>query len=355
MVGGSVNGGKIKGQYPSPLGPGSDYWLKRGRWLPTTPWEAVFNAVAQWMGVHDDANLDWALPNRESFDTCSLFTDKDLFTDGRCECIQDNGVKYTLCEEETYSPTIAPSPTPTFPPTGNPTTPPTAAPSNSPSTSPTMSPTENPTGRNVSFLTLIRCYFLTSHFHFLRLVFNPTAELPDDGWLIDNIFTPESTITNFGCLRPGKLGKTFDGTTDKYFCDRTGLTDEAVGLIISPENGQLSIVKKIRVYAQSNCKSCDIVAYIMEGRINATSPWVETHRGDFSWKTAGWNDASMARNPQGLQINSTYESGDTNLNFVEVTFHGHSEPYLEYKLAFETRTEDYSGLGWAAIEVKQIG
>lgn len=186
MAGGSVNGGKIMGKYPTPLGPGSDYWLKRGRWIPTTPWEALFNAVAQWMGVHDDANLDWVLPNRESFDTCSLFTDKDLFTDGLCECVKEGDSEYTVCDQVTYSPTSVPTETPSYTPTDNPTTTPTADPSKSPSVSPTSSPTGN-----------------------------PTAELPDDGWLVDNLFSPESAVTNFGCVWPGRLERTFDETTSK--------------------------------------------------------------------------------------------------------------------------------------------
>lgn len=97
MVGGSVNGGKIHGQYPSPISPESDYWLQRGRWIPTTPWESVFNSVGQWMGIEGDSNLDWALPNRESFSTCSLLTDTDLFVDGTCSC--DGGT--TTCEGNT--------------------------------------------------------------------------------------------------------------------------------------------------------------------------------------------------------------------------------------------------------------
>lgn len=119
------------GKFPSPLGPKSDYWLKRGRWIPSTPWESLFNAVAQWMGVHDDEDLDWVLPNRESFKShalhgmCDLFTDKDLFTDGACECKLVNGVQATVCDDITYAPTPTPSGSPTY----SPATPPTATPS----------------------------------------------------------------------------------------------------------------------------------------------------------------------------------------------------------------------------------
>ena len=87
MTGGSIKGGTIKGTYPSPLGPNSDYWLQRGRIIPTTPWESIWNSVGQWLGIHNDADLDLALPNRKSFSTCSLFSDKDLFVDGACQCV----------------------------------------------------------------------------------------------------------------------------------------------------------------------------------------------------------------------------------------------------------------------------
>ena len=121
MLGGSLRGGQVHGNFPSPLGPESDYWLGRGRWIPTTPWEAVFNSIGQWMGVHSDADLDEILPNRESFSTCSLFSDKDLFVDGACQCVEGA----TVCDDITYSPTLMPSPSPTFSPSKNPSASPT--------------------------------------------------------------------------------------------------------------------------------------------------------------------------------------------------------------------------------------
>ncbi len=49
--------------------------------IPTTPWDSVWNGVAQWMGVRGDDDLDFVVPNRRNFDKCSLFTDEDLFVD----------------------------------------------------------------------------------------------------------------------------------------------------------------------------------------------------------------------------------------------------------------------------------
>ena len=238
IAGGSVQGGKIMGKFPSPLGPESDYWLKRGRWLPSTPWESLFNAVAQWMGVHEDADLDWVLPNRESFkshalyDMCDLFTDKDLFTDGACQCELANGVQTTVCDVITYAPTLSPSGSPTYSPSGSPSTPPTAAPSKSPSASPSHSPTVN-----------------------------PTADLPDDGWLVSNIMEGGS-VSHFGCSNNyDKSRKVMDKNTNKWYCDRTGQLDQPVGLILKHDR-QPSIPKALRVYTANACKWCDPIGFL---------------------------------------------------------------------------------------------
>ena len=68
LAGGAVRGGRLFGRYPSTLIiPASDKLQTRGRFIPTTPWEAVFNAQAQWLGVRDEALLAQVLPNRANF------------------------------------------------------------------------------------------------------------------------------------------------------------------------------------------------------------------------------------------------------------------------------------------------
>ena len=51
MLGGGLNGGKLMGDYPEVLSEKSDYWVRRGRMIPTTPWDSVWNGIAEWMGV----------------------------------------------------------------------------------------------------------------------------------------------------------------------------------------------------------------------------------------------------------------------------------------------------------------
>jgi len=85
MMGGGIKGGIIHGKYPSDLSEKGGWNIGRGRLIPTLPNEAPWQAVAQWMGVTDSRDLDNILPNRKSFDTCSLFTDKQLFHSGSVE------------------------------------------------------------------------------------------------------------------------------------------------------------------------------------------------------------------------------------------------------------------------------
>ena len=62
------------------------------------------------MGIQEDADLDWILPNRYRFDKCNdLFHDTDLFTDGACTCSE--------CSQVTWAPTSPLTPSPTASPT----------------------------------------------------------------------------------------------------------------------------------------------------------------------------------------------------------------------------------------------
>ena len=77
MLGGSVRGGRIHGDYPSDLTDGGPLNIGRGRLIPTTPWEGVWNGVSEWFGV-TPANLPAVLPNKANFAT-NIFTKTDMF------------------------------------------------------------------------------------------------------------------------------------------------------------------------------------------------------------------------------------------------------------------------------------
>jgi predicted nucleic-acid-binding Zn-ribbon protein len=194
----------------------------------------------------------------------------------------------------------------------DPTTSPTLSPSLSPTKSPTQSPSMSPSN-------------------------NPTAELPADGTLVANILAGD-TFTNFGCVNVGAPWKSSDGSTNKYYCDRTGMHNFTTGIIATSTTGQQTIPKELRVYAANGCKNCDPEFYTLEGRATATSDWVEVASGYLPW--AFTPRSEWLRNDQGLTVNSSYSSGDPILSYTNVHFHGHSEPYLDYKMTFATRNED---------------
>jgi uncharacterized protein (DUF1501 family) len=66
VMGGSVKGGQILGQYPSSLAEGGGLNVGNGRILPTTSWEALWNSIALWLKV-DPSRLNTVLPNRQNF------------------------------------------------------------------------------------------------------------------------------------------------------------------------------------------------------------------------------------------------------------------------------------------------
>eukprot|EP00934_Nitzschia_sp_Nitz4_P007090 Nitzschia sp. Nitz4//scaffold25_size161228//48616//54500//NITZ4_002422-RA/size161228-snap-gene-0.22-mRNA-1//-1//CDS//3329544562//7080//frame0 len=78
MMGGSVNGGQIFGEYPADITTDSALNIGRGRLIPTSSWESMFNGVAEWMGVESEADLEYCMPNRDGTGT-KLYTQNELF------------------------------------------------------------------------------------------------------------------------------------------------------------------------------------------------------------------------------------------------------------------------------------
>jgi len=146
VFGGDVRGGRILGEYPDDLTNDGPLTLHRGRMIPTTPWDSVFQSVAMWMGAFY-AELDEVCPNRMNFPASSLFVGDDLF----------NGVPPPppTSSPTTPEPTMVPSITPsTAPSSSSAPTSPTVAPSTSPSNihssapslDPSVSPSSDPSG-----------------------------------------------------------------------------------------------------------------------------------------------------------------------------------------------------------------
>lgn len=78
MMGGSVQGGKIHGQYPQDITEDGPVNIGRGRIMPTTSWDSILNSVVEWMGVEDEDGLNYCLPNRRRTGS-NLLTKGDVF------------------------------------------------------------------------------------------------------------------------------------------------------------------------------------------------------------------------------------------------------------------------------------
>lgn len=82
LLGGAVKGKRILGKYPSDLSEAtSSVLIGRGRVMPTTSWDAIWNGIAEWMDVPAD-KMDFVLPNRHKVVGgmfTDLFTKEDLF------------------------------------------------------------------------------------------------------------------------------------------------------------------------------------------------------------------------------------------------------------------------------------
>lgn len=128
-----------------------------------------------------------------------------------------------------------------------------------------------------------------------------------------SILDSGSTVDGFGCKSNDLDNWATDGSTASYFCERDASPN--AGLVITPFHGRLSIAHGLRVYAANNCPSCEPVAYRFEGRIDANSNWILIGEGDLPWKETG----NAGNNIIGLDISSTYYSGDSRFVYTEVS------------------------------------
>ena len=134
VAGGEVRGSQILGTFPDDLSEEGPHVVIPGAVIPSTPWEAVWNGIAQWFGVTTTTELNEVLPNRNTFSD-RLFSQGDMY-DG------------TFTDPPTFGSTPAPTPAPQAP-TGFPTKSP-VAPTTSPMKGPTSSPVEGVTSSPVS-------------------------------------------------------------------------------------------------------------------------------------------------------------------------------------------------------------
>ena len=77
-IGGSVRGKVLHGTFPELRADGPNCVSPRCPMLPSSPWEAIWKPLAQWMGV-DDAHMATVLPNINRFPQLSSFGLSDFF------------------------------------------------------------------------------------------------------------------------------------------------------------------------------------------------------------------------------------------------------------------------------------
>lgn len=70
------------GKYPSEFveGDAEGIMLSRGRMVPTTPWDAVWKATAEWFGIPANGpEMDKVLPMHKNFPSEMIYDKEDLF------------------------------------------------------------------------------------------------------------------------------------------------------------------------------------------------------------------------------------------------------------------------------------
>lgn len=209
-------------------------------------------------------------------------------------------------------------------PSRNPTPVPTSEPTRQPSKSPTKNPTFEPTDTTPAP--------------------TPPSVVSVDGSPVGSVVGKSSTITLFGCDDLGTAFKAIDENTNPMQCTKTG---GPLGFILSPFHKQLSNVHGIRVYSSKHYPALDPVTYVLEGRVDASSPWQLISQGDFPWIA----QSTPPRNPSGNVIYSSYESGDSSRSFTEAIIPDHDGAYLEYKVTVTTRSSSATKLKFAEIEL----
>ena len=78
MLGGSVDGGKIVGEFPHDLSNNGKESIGRGRLVPTTSWDEVWKKLLEWYGVAE-SKVPNVLPNYANFASTSSIKDEPFF------------------------------------------------------------------------------------------------------------------------------------------------------------------------------------------------------------------------------------------------------------------------------------
>jgi uncharacterized protein (DUF1501 family) len=80
VAGGKVKGKQMLGKFPTRLTEFEEGSLNigRGRFIPTTPWESVWNAVGEWLELTEEELRD-VIPHKANFPDETIFSKEQLF------------------------------------------------------------------------------------------------------------------------------------------------------------------------------------------------------------------------------------------------------------------------------------
>ena len=92
------------------------------------------------------------------------------------------------------------------------------------------------------------------------------------------------------------------------------------------------------------------MSYIVSGRVDEASEWFVISEGDLPWRTGPYPD----RNDQGLEIVSTYESGDDTHAYTEVTFEENAAAFIHYKVQFPDSRDGGQAVQFSEVELPGV-
>jgi uncharacterized protein (DUF1501 family) len=67
ISGGNITGGKILGNFINDFAESNPYIFNPGVVVPTTSWDQVWEPIAKWYGISNEADLDYVIPSRKRF------------------------------------------------------------------------------------------------------------------------------------------------------------------------------------------------------------------------------------------------------------------------------------------------
>ena len=167
----------------------------------------------------------------------------------------------------------------------------------------------------------------------------------EEGVPVSSVLDEDSILSIDGCNSWLRGRSTKDPNTEIFWCDRVDLHNIPATIVFSPPKSQLSIVHKLRMYNSNTANTADPASFILEGRVRPDEEWEFIASGDLVLSNDG-------RNPGGLPIEPSYESGGVNLTYNEVSLSNNTKAYWDYKLSIpSTRNPTHSNLQFAEVEL----